>query len=199
VDGLVNPSNVNFFDPSIPRKPPLSYTSHPHVSGVPSPVWAVILVLACLALGLVGGVVQWERGRADVEQRRAVSMAVHDSLLQAQREDLGKLLADPQTRMVRLLPSDGSRVTQAVIAWNPAQQTGFLFCDQLPALDSGVSYEIWATRDAEPSPISRIDARPGLSVYRFRPDGGLNAVRRWEITAGPRSADAAPILVGVLP
>ncbi|MGD0387943.1 MAG: anti-sigma factor [Tepidisphaeraceae bacterium] len=159
--------------------------------------WSGLLVFACLALGFVASAVQYERVAATSQRDRAEILATADSRMEGQLEDLGKLLSDPQTRMVRLTGSPGSSVANAVIAWNAAARRGYLLCDQLPVLDSGSGYELWALHGGDdPVKIATIVAKAGDSVYLFQAWGEMDGKIRLQITAGPRSSDKPPILAG---
>jgi len=159
--------------------------------------WAGVLILACLALGFAGSAVQYERVAATSERNRAEILAAADSRTEGQLEDLGKLLSDPQTRMVRMAGLPGSSVANAVIAWNAGARRGYLLCDQLPVLDSGGGYELWALHGGdEPVKIATIVAKAGDSVYLFQAWRAMDGKIRLEITAGARSSGKAPILAG---
>jgi hypothetical protein len=159
--------------------------------------WAGVLVFACLALGFAGSAVQYERVAATNQRNRAELLATADSRMEGQLEDLGKLLSDPQTRMVRLTGLPGSSVANAVIAWNAAARRGYLLCDQLPVLDSGSGYELWALHGGDEAvKIATIVARAGDSVYLFQAWRQMDGKIRLEITAGARSPGKPPILSG---
>ena len=157
--------------------------------------WLSLLVLACLAMGFAASAVQYERIAATNQRNRAELLATADSRMEGQLEDLGKFLSQPQTRIIRLTGSAGSSIANAVIAWNAAAGRGYLLCDQLPVLDCG--YEIWVLHGGDdPVKIATIVAKAGDSVYLFQALGAMDGKIRLEITAGPRSSDKPPILVG---
>ena len=160
--------------------------------------WTPILIVTCLALGFTASAVEYERARAVGERDRAQVLAADDSVIQGRFEDLGKFLADSQTRWIHLANPQNSAGVHALVAWNAQSQTGYLFCDQLPALDSGINYELWTLRDPEnPQSVAAIAPQAGASVYPFRfLSGGLVIGTRLEITAGPRSISKSPILSG---
>jgi hypothetical protein len=156
-----------------------------------------LLIFACLALGFAASAVQYERIAATSQRNRAELLATADSRMEGQLEDLGKLLSEPQTRMIRLTGSPGSSVANAVIAWNAAARRGYLLCDQLPVLDSGSGYELWALHGSDdPVKIATIVAKAGDSVYLFQAWREMEGKIRLQITAGPRSSGKPPILVG---
>jgi hypothetical protein len=153
-------------------------------------------VLACLALGFTASAVQYERLRVKGERERAGLLATADSEVEGQLEDLGKFLAEPETRLIRLTRADSSPIANAVIAWNASQQKGYLLCDDLRALDPAMAYELWVRRGSdEPMRIAGIEPKAGVSVYQFRASG-VKSQDRLEITAGPPSVGKSPILSG---
>jgi hypothetical protein len=158
--------------------------------------WGTTLVLACLALGFTASAVQYERVRARSELERAGVLADASSEVEGQLEDLGKFMAEPGTRVIRLTESDSSPIASAAIAWNESEQRGYLLCDDLPALDPSMAYELWVRRGSdEPMRIAGIHSKAGMSVYQFRASG-VKSRDRLEITAGPPSAGKSPILSG---
>lgn len=201
MEGLVNPSNVNVVGrpPSIlPSVPPAQRPSIPVVDKhTPSFGWGALLIAACLALGLLGSLAQYERFQFKAQRIRADDLGATESLIAAQNEDLGRFLAEPQTRLIRLTCTNSSPAVNAALLLNPAKQVGYLLCDQLQVLDHGVQYEIWATGASEEArQMAGIDARAGVSVYPFKTDLELKGANHVEITAGPRSSGNGPILVG---
>jgi hypothetical protein len=158
--------------------------------------WATTLILACLALGFTASAVEYERVRVRSEQERAEWLSTADSSMEGQFEDLGKFLADPQTRLIRLTGLESSPLPSAAIAWNTSEQKGYLLCDQLPALNAGMAYEVWVRRGSDaPIRIAGIQPEAGSSVYLFRATG-VKSRDRLEISAGPPSAGKTPILTG---
>src|SRR5580658_4548372 len=110
----------------------------------PRTPWAGSLILACLGLGFAASAVEFERVAATAQRNRANTLAAVDSVYEGRLEDIGKFLSDPQTRLIRLAPSDDAGISSAVVAWNAAAQRGYLLCDDLPVLNSGNNYEMWA-------------------------------------------------------
>jgi hypothetical protein len=154
------------------------------------------LVLACLALGFTASAVEFERVQMKGEQDRAGLLATADSEVEGQLEDLGKFLAQPGTRVIRLTGADSSPIADAVMAWNASEQKGYLLCDELKALEPAMVYEMWVRRGTdEPMRIAGIEPKAGASVYLFRANG-VKSQDHLEITAGPPSAGKSPILSG---
>ncbi|MGD0768827.1 MAG: anti-sigma factor [Tepidisphaeraceae bacterium] len=183
-------TDPTYYGPDV--EPGAANAAHGRRSG-----WAGLLIFACLALGFAGSAVQYERVAATSQRNRAEVLATADSRVEGQLEDLGKLLSDPQTRMIRLTGLPGSSVANAVIAWNGAARRGYLLCDQLPVLDSGSGYELWMLHGGDEAvKIASIVAKAGQSVYLFQAWGAMDGKIRLEITAGKRSTGKAPILAG---
>jgi hypothetical protein len=170
-----------------------------NVKSQPSPGtgWAMVLVFACIALGFVASVAEYERMDASTERNRAELLATSYSTIEGQLEDIGKFLADPHTRIISLKGSQGLSSTAAVIAWNTAEQNGYFLCDALPTLDSGTGYEIWTLHENDdPVKVATINAKPGASVYPFRSWQAIPGKLRLEVTAGPRAAVKTPVFAG---
>jgi hypothetical protein len=160
------------------------------------PGWAGTLILACLALGFCASAVELERSWGLGQQQRAELLATADSEVSGQLEDLGRFLADPQTRLIRLNLGNSSAVGSASVVWNASREKGYLLCDQLRMLDADAAYEVWARHGSEqPIRLAGIYPKSGQSVYPFRASG-VKTRDRLEITAGPRSAGNAPIFTG---
>lgn len=158
--------------------------------------WSGTLILACLALGFTASAIKVEQSRIRSEQDRANILATADSAVESRLEDLGRFLAEPQTRLVRLSRLDPS-ASDAVIAWNSSLRRGYLLCDGLPPLDPQVDYEMWVMRGSgAPVRLAGVNARAGISAYPFQADGDLEQKDHVEITAGPREAGKSPIFSG---
>jgi hypothetical protein len=175
--------------PPKPTQPPVA---------PPRSAWPTVVIFACLALGFLASAVEFQRTTIQTQRQQTQVLATADSEVEGRMEDVGKFLSDPQTKNIHLLGADGQAVSHAVIAWNAAQQSGYLFCDQLPVLDTGIGYELWGLRpSADPVKIASVQATAGTSVYPFRiRDHGMEIGNRIEITAGPRSATNSALLSG---
>ena len=155
--------------------------------------WSGTLILACLALGFTASAVKIEQVRIRSEQDRVNVLATADSESESRLEDLGRFLAEPQTRLIRLSRLDAT-ASDAVIAWNPSLRRGYLLCDGLPPLDPSVDYELWVLHESDtPVRLAGISARAGKSAYPFQADGDIGTKDHLEITAGPREAGKSPI------
>jgi len=176
--------------PGYQRPPPPS--NQPQNAG-----WSVILIFACVALGFTASAADYERIAATGERNHAELLATECSSAEGQLEDLGKFLADPHTHLIPLTRSGELAVNPAVIAWNTVDRRGYFLCDDLPVLDAGRGYELWALRAmSDPVKLATLDAKPGLSVYPFRDWAGMSGKMRLEITAGPRSVEKNPVFAG---
>jgi len=187
-----DPQYVPPYQPQQPQQRPSPYV-RPRSSG-----WTPILIFACLALGFTASAMEYERARAVGERNRANVLAADNSVVQGRMEDLGKFLSDSQTHWIRLTNADHTADVHALVAWNAQSQAGYLFCDQLPALDPGANYELWTLHSSDDAQsVAAIAPQAGASVYPFRfQSGGLIIGNRLEITAGPRSMSKSPFLTG---
>jgi hypothetical protein len=194
VDGLVNPSNVGDVLLALRR----GEAERLRGSAGRISTWAATIVIACLALGFMGAIIQ-SLGRAlGREQNIANQTKSAAEYAQSINEDVGKLLADPQTKLVRLT-SASLLSADAAIAWNGARHDGALFCDQLPMLPASQPYEIWAIGGADQgAKVVEVRPEPGVSVYPFHYSDTPERLTRFEITAGARDAARQPVLTGTI-
>jgi hypothetical protein len=170
----------------------ISGSNQPHGTG-----WSIVLVFACVALGFTASAADYERIVANSERNRAGLLGTECSAVEGQIEDLGKFLADPNTRLIPLVGSGEFAAAPAAIAWNSVQRHGYFLCDDLPVLDSGRGYELWALHGADdPMNIAIWDVKPGASVFPFRVWEPTTGKMRLEITAGPRSVEKSPVFAG---
>ncbi|MDP9174634.1 MAG: hypothetical protein M3O30_12325 [Planctomycetota bacterium] len=161
--------------------------------------WGPVLVIACLVLGILASALQLVRERLQEESARANDLNTTTVYIESQTENLGRLMADPQTHLVDLSGPAGSAIHAASLAWNPTKNSGVLFCDSLPVFDSTHPYEIWSTTIAGPAArLARFHAQAGVSVYPFKAPAADGEISSFEITAGPRLAGQAPLLIGTI-
>jgi hypothetical protein len=130
--------------------------------------WGTALVVACLALGFMMSWAVYEmRQRVTDEVSMAGFRHDLDSMV-AEQADLGRLLADPRTKLVRLVPSEaGSSIHFAAVAWNEERQSGIVFCDDLLA-QGRRRYQVWLIPAAgDPTAVAFGPTEPGRAVYPF--------------------------------
>jgi hypothetical protein len=198
-----------------PILPPLPYnSSKPAIRYVYRVNWGATLIIACLALGLSAGVIQLERAQIAQQRNRMAAVTAAASLRESQEEDLGKLLADPETRLVPF--EADAAIGQATVAWNERLQQGAIFCDHLPISDSGQPYAVVAydsppgqpatdqpgsghagkdrTITGQSRQIATLQVRPGVSVYFFSSGSPIHLVRRIEVISSDNSPNGRPML-----
>jgi hypothetical protein len=189
--------------PPVPQLVPYD-APRPAVRYVYRVSWGGTLVLACLALGLCGSAIQIERAQVARERAHMAALAAASSLLESQQEDLGKLLADPQTRLVALHAADAAAIGQATFAWNDHLQQGAIFCDHLPVSESGLPYVIQAYNGSSSGPasppvqIGSLQVRPGVSVYFFQSTSAVQPVRRIEVVPPGNAVASQPMLYATI-
>jgi hypothetical protein len=193
VDGLVNPSNVGDVLLALRRS-----EAEARRNSTPISTWAVSVIFACLALGFLGSAIGSLSRELGHEQHQANVSKTAAQFAEGLNEDMGKLLADPHTQLVRL--SSGALLSaDAAIAWNGTTHDGALFCDKLPMLDSPQAYEIWAIAGSDQgAKLGEVRPAPGVSVYPFHYSDGLDHLSRFEVTAGSREAGKPPVLTGAV-
>jgi hypothetical protein len=163
------------------------------------PSWAGILVLACLALGLLAAMVELERSQSLSDRQYAKATATSYIVQQARLEDLGKTLADKNTRLIHLQSSADHSMAGAALAVNQTLHSADLFCDGLLPLDSDQKYQVWGiTPDGAATHLGDVTAEPGVSVYPFSWTPDLTGLARIEINSGDRAAGATISYFGSL-
>jgi len=138
----------------------------------PSHDWGAALVAACVALGVTLAWANYEVRQRLNQQSDFAQFRHHLDLLVSQQNDLGQLLADPRTRLIRLLPQAGDgNWNDASVAWNDSLQDGALFC-RISDGSAGQRFQIWlvpATGEAAGADLGL--AAAGRTVYPFSPVG----------------------------
>jgi hypothetical protein len=195
VDGLVNPSNVG--DVLLALRRGEAERGRAAMNARIS-TWAVTVIFACLAIGFMGSMIESLSHHLGQQQKLANQSKTDAEYAQSQSEDVGKLLADPQTQLVRLT-STTLASANAAIAWNASRHDGALFCDTLPLLPQAQAYEIWAVSPSDQG-AKVVDVRPspGVSVYPFHYSDATARLSRFEVTAGSRDATKPPLLSGTV-
>ena len=121
----------------------------------------------------------------------------HDlDALDSRDRDLGALMADPRTKLVRLSPVDDlergvhSPVRHASVAWNDARQSGVFFCDGLVPADGSDRYRLWLVPPAGAATgIELARPEPGRTVYPLSPEIRAPAPGVFVLTDGPGALD----------
>jgi hypothetical protein len=166
--------------------------------GQSSPSWAGVLVLYCLAAGLMAAMLEMERSQYAAERDHARLTATSYALAEARQEDLGRNLSDGQTRIIHLTATE-PRFLAGALALNESLHWGALFCDGLGPRDMGQPFKIWSIgAGGAATQLSEIRPAPGVSVYPFEWASDVSPIQRVEITAGSGAAGAAAIFSGSL-
>jgi hypothetical protein len=195
VEGLVNPSNVG--DVLLALRRSEAERGRSAINARIS-TWAVTVVFACLALGFLGSMVESLSRQLGQQQKLANQSKTNAEYAQSLNEDMGKLLADPQTQLVRL-SSPTLSSANAAIAWNASRHDGALLCDTLPLLPASQAYEIWAISPSDQgAKVVELRPAPGVSVYPFHYSDAAARLSRFEVTAGSRDAAKPPLLSGTV-
>jgi hypothetical protein len=104
-------------------------------------------------------------------------------------------LADPHAQRVSMRSTDGQR--SAEVALTP-EGTGFLVADDLPALPSDRTYQLWALADGQKISAGVLGARPGVVAFRYAPSGLSGFAVTDEHAGGVVSSQNPPVLLGTL-
>jgi hypothetical protein len=134
----------------------------------PGHEWGSALIVACLALGFAMSWGSYELHQRFAQRDSDVQFRHDLDLLTSQQSDLGELLADPRTKLVRLVPVNGRpQVRLASVAWNDQRQSGAVFCGDLA--DGGSRrFQVWLLPSSgTPIAISFGPSEAGRAVYPF--------------------------------
>lgn len=104
-------------------------------------------------------------------------------------------LADPSTQKVSMRSTDGQR--SAEVALTP-DGTGFLVADDLPALPTDRTYQLWALAGGQKISAGVLGARPGVVAFRYAPSGLTGFAVTDEQAGGVVSSQNAPVVLGAL-
>jgi hypothetical protein len=182
-------------------------TSFPPLKAAPWVVAAALAVTAVwfarqnLALRHENVSLRSERQLAEIAYRLAQNQLTERTLLAEKMiTDLGSQLrqSGDLTRLkVSALASlaGSTRETQAIAVWNPAQQSGLLTIERLPAIADTQDYQLWITDPACPDPVNGgvfhggADGRVALG---FKPDQPVTQAAAFAISlekkgGGPRA------------
>jgi hypothetical protein len=173
---------------------PLYYGGNPQP---PRQTWAGVLILSCLAIGLLCAMFELECSQVNSERDEAKLTAAGYVLQQARQEDFGKYLADGNTRLIHLQSSTDA-AQAAGLAINQPLHWGTLLCDSLVPLNPGQQYEIWAIgAGGETTRLAGVTAQAGISVYPFQWNSAVS-ILRIEVNAGARTDGGVLIYAGSL-
>ena len=115
-----------------------------------------------------------------------------------QSEDLTRLKV---TALASL--AGNTKEAQAIAVWNPAQQSGLLTIEQLPAIAATQDYQIWIVDPAYPNPVNggvfTVDPA-GKAILGFKPDQPVTQVAAFAISlerkGGVPKAEGPIVLLG---
>jgi len=140
--------------------------------------WMLLVLLLCFGMGLL---MRWsvlEHQRIATQQNQNRAMGTAAILASGKADDLGGLLADKRTMLIRL---NGS--SQGSLAYNDALHRGYLFCANLPILPMRQTYKIVAVGGLRYTVLDFASV-PGQSVYAFHVEPGTGVIRRFELVDG---------------
>jgi anti-sigma factor RsiW len=145
---------------------------------------AMVAVAAVAMVGFLGIRVTDDRRRID----RLSDQAYPDQLTQS----VNAALADPGSRRVDLVSTDGYRTAQAVVL---PDGTGYVVKSNLPQLSKERTYQLWAVVGSAKISVGVLG--PEVHAVPFKMDGPVSALAITEETAGGVvTSRADPVVVG---
>jgi len=121
------------------------------------------LVAAGLVAVLSWNLISTRNQVRDLEGRLAVLQTQAN-----EREEVLRLLSNPQVRVVNLTALPDGRGASGQLLWDPATRTGMLLVTGLPQTAAERAYELWGLAGAEPVPagVFIVDTR-GAALLRL--------------------------------
>jgi hypothetical protein len=116
-----------------------------------------------------------------------------------QREEVLRLLSDPQVRIVNLAALPASPGASGQLLWKASSRTGMLLVSGLPPSPTGTAYELWGIAGAEPVPagVFIVDAG-GLAQVRLPKLPETKAFDKFAVTIEPAGGVPQPTGATVL-
>ncbi len=149
---------------------------------------AAVAAVAAAVIAVLGAQVVHLNNKVDTMQTAQGTNADSAMLAAATRA-----LTDPDARRASLQSSDANIRAQAVLL---PDGSGFLFGDNLPALPSGRTYQLWAVAAGEKISAGVLGARPGVVAFRYA-GGDLGALAITDEHApGVMASTNAPVVAG---
>ncbi len=148
------------------------------------PVMAAGLVITALWLGIRNSELQ--RDNADLRQQVG------------EQRDLSQLKITALTALAGNTPE-----ARAIAVWDPAQKTGLLTVERLPAISEEQDYQIWVVDPAYPNPVDGGVFKPGSDgrvILAFKGHQPVGAVAAFAISlekkGGVSKAEGPIVLLG---
>jgi len=104
-------------------------------------------------------------------------------------------LADPRTQRVSMRSTDGRRSAEVALG---SDGTGFLVAEDLPALPSDRTYQLWALANGQKISVGVLGASPHVVAFRYVPSGLSGFAVTDEQAGGVVSTQNAPVVLGNL-
>jgi hypothetical protein len=111
--------------------------------GSSGPFLVLLLILACLVLGVVLAWGVHERTQRAVLSARNEKLANAYVIVLAKRSDLVSFLTDPRTHLYHLAGNGAALGQSVTVAWQQATGRGVLMGEHVPALETGRAYVLW--------------------------------------------------------
>jgi anti-sigma-K factor RskA len=113
-------------------------------------------------------------------------------------EDLARLKVSALASL-----AGNTKEAQVIAVWDPAQQTGLLTMEKLPAINENQDYQIWIVDPAYPNPVNggifHVSA-DGRIALPFKPDQPVTQAAAFAISlekkGGVPKADGTIVLLG---
>jgi hypothetical protein len=167
--------------------PPSSRPPQPQ-GGSAGPFLVLLLILACLALGIVLAWGVHERSQRAALSARNEKLANAYVVVLAKRSDLVGFLTDPRTHLYHLAgqgPALGQSVT---VAWQQSTGHGLLMGEHVPTLQAGRSYVLWQLDKSDhPTRCGAFQEDVTGTFYEFTLRQSVQSTAGFRVTVEPNS------------
>lgn len=106
-----------------------------------------------------------------------------------------RTFANPDAQHVSMRSPDGRVSAQAAVL---TDGTGFLLADDLPALPTDRTYQLWALANGQKISAGVLGARPGVVAFRYAPSGLSGFAVTDEQAGGVTASTNNPVVLGTL-
>ncbi|MBV8979664.1 MAG: anti-sigma factor [Acidimicrobiia bacterium] len=151
-------------------------------------VGAAVAAVAAAVIGVLGAEVVHLNHQVD-------HMAASDRTDPATMSAATHALVSPDAQRVSMRSPDG-RISAEIAVLSDG--TGFLVADDLPALASDRTYQLWALADGQKISAGVLGARPHVVAFRYAPAGLLGFAVTDEKAGGVEVSKNAPVVVGTV-
>jgi len=150
----------------------------------------VLLAAASVVFVMLTATLFWKQNRALLQKESEVAQI--QQVLRQQRQEI-EWLRDPSVQLALLTGLQPTPAVKAKMLWSPNASKGIFYCDWLPPLPAGKSYQLWVIGAKGPVSAGVFDPDPRgsavVTVSRVSYQGGA---LQFAVTIEPRGGVPQP-------